>query len=123
MSCPAAHQASNQPPAQANHAQAAMNFIATVKPSRRAYSYNDAGQQIRIADLALGKAVDYSYDALDRRIGETLSQNGLVQRSQTNVYNNQGWLADVSADARFDAGGGASLNQQLAVRQKPRVRS
>ena len=38
-----------------------------------------------------------------------------MQRSQTNVYNNQGWLAGVSADARFDAGGGASLSQQLAV--------
>ena len=59
--------------------------------------------------------MDYTYDALDRRTGETLSQNGLVQRSQTNVYNNQGWLAGVSADARFDAGGGASLSQQLAV--------
>jgi YD repeat-containing protein len=80
-----------------------------------AYSYNDAGQQIRIADLALGKAVDYRYDALDRRVEETLSRDGLVQRHQSNVYNNQGWLAGVSADAGFDAGGGASLNQQLEV--------
>ena len=38
-----------------------------------------------------------------------------MQRSQTNVYNNQGWLTGVSADASFDAGGGASLSQQLAV--------
>ena len=38
-----------------------------------------------------------------------------MQRSQTNIYNNPGWLAGVSADARFDAGGGASLSQQLAV--------
>lgn len=79
------------------------------------FSYNDADQQIRISDLALNKAVDYRYDALGRRTEETLTRNGLVQRHQTNRYNNQGWLEGVTADAGFDAGGGATINQQLAV--------
>jgi YD repeat-containing protein len=33
-----------------------------------AYGYNDADEQIYIADLANGKVVDYRYDALSRRI-------------------------------------------------------
>jgi len=79
------------------------------------YGYNDADEQIRIADLANGKAVDYVYDALGRRVEETLTKNGLVQRHQTNHYNNQGRLTGVNADAGYDAGGGAVLSQQLNV--------
>jgi YD repeat-containing protein len=79
------------------------------------YGYNDADEQIRISDLALNKQADYGYDALGRRTHETLSKGGLIQRQQTNVYNNQGWLTEVSAQAGYDAGGGAAINQQLHV--------
>jgi YD repeat-containing protein len=77
------------------------------------YSYNDADQQVRIEDRALNKAVDYGYDALDRRTTEKLSKNGLVQRTQTSRYNNQGWLTGVSGNATFDAGDGSVLSQRL----------
>ena len=59
------------------------------------YGYDDADNQIRIADHTNAKAVDYRYDALGRRVEETLTKHGLVQRSQTNHYNNQGWLTGV----------------------------
>jgi YD repeat-containing protein len=79
------------------------------------YGYNDADEQTRISDLALGKQADYGYDALGRRTHESLSKGGLVQREQTNSYNNQGWLTGVSAQAGYDAGGGAAINQGLQV--------
>jgi YD repeat-containing protein len=79
------------------------------------YGYNDADEQTRITDLALNKQADYGYDALGRRTHESLSKGGLVQREQTNSYNNQGWLTGVSAQAGYDAGGGAAINQGLQV--------
>jgi YD repeat-containing protein len=79
------------------------------------FTYNDADDQVRIDDLALGKAAGYQYDALGRRTHETLDRGGITQRDQTYTYNNQGWLSSVVADAGFDSGGGASLGQTLNV--------
>jgi YD repeat-containing protein len=87
------------------------------------YSYNDADEQVRIDDRQLGadgqrsgKSALYGYDALGRRTSEQLTNaSGLELRRQTNAYNNQGWLTQVTAAAGYDAGGGASLNQSLQV--------
>ncbi len=79
------------------------------------YTYNDADEQVRIDDYALGKAVGYGYDALGRRTSEHLDRGGLTQRQQEYTYNSQGWLTGVTADAGYNAGGGAQLSQQLNV--------
>jgi YD repeat-containing protein len=78
------------------------------------YGYNDADEQVRISDLALGKQADSTYDALGRKTGEQLYKANALLRSQSLAYNNQGWLTGVSANAGYDLGG-AAFSQQIKV--------
>ncbi len=76
------------------------------------YGYDDADRQRSVADLANNQSVAYTYDQQGNRIQEILTRAGSVLRTQTNSYNNRGWLVGVNTNAGV-AFGGSTLNQPV----------
>lgn len=80
------------------------------------YSWNHANQLIAVVyktyNNTVTKSVEYQYDALGRRIGKSVEDNGdsTMDRRETFVYDGAGLLANAAGSIHIDGPNGA-LNQ------------
>lgn len=80
------------------------------------YSWNHANQLISVVyktyNNTVTKSVEYQYDALGRRIGKSVDDNGdaIMDRRETFVYDGAGLLADAAGSIHIGGPNGA-LNQ------------